>query len=48
MKVGLMAEEAPDSNDEPQRGVPLLPGDLINIPVRSRKNDPFSAIDCLF
>jgi hypothetical protein len=37
MKVGLMAEEAPDSNDEPQRAVLLLPRDVINIPMRSRK-----------
>jgi hypothetical protein len=37
MKVGLMAEEAPIGNDEPRGEVPLLPADVINIPVRSRK-----------
>jgi hypothetical protein len=38
MKVGLMADEAPIGNDEPRGGeVPLLPADVINIPVRSRK-----------
>jgi hypothetical protein len=37
MKVGLMAEEAPIGNDEPQAAVLLLPRDVINISVRSRK-----------
>jgi len=36
MKVGLMAEEAPIGNDEPREEVPLLPGDVINVSVRSR------------
>jgi hypothetical protein len=36
MKVGLMAEEAPNGNDEPANRLQLLTGDVINIPVRSR------------
>jgi hypothetical protein len=37
MKVGLMAGNRPIGNDEPRRAVLLLPADVINIPVRSRK-----------
>jgi hypothetical protein len=37
MKVGLMAEEAPIGNDEPRGVVPLLPSDVVNTSVRSRK-----------
>jgi hypothetical protein len=37
MKVGLMADGGPIGNDEPREEVPLLPGDVINVSVRSRK-----------